>query len=282
LANDSGGLIERYTYDLAGRSFFFDSTSQPLNTSTFNNRFLFQGRDYSSELGLYDYRNRIYFPGWGRFLQPDPLGFGGGDANLFRFCGGDPVNRGDLYGLTSPDPTKKNEAIQPGYWGTPAGQAELASMPTTASIDVHTTELPSGNRDINSLDRSGAAPGERSTGGGGGREGTLYAQNARAPRGNTGRNNRSDPPVWRPGNPNVPTQPWEIEPYEPPHDVDQLDGDIAAQSLKDIFNLLFGWVGDIFQNLPPYTPSPQPMPSVPYAPQPSPSGPPTPSPGGGG
>src|SRR5205085_8013812 len=34
----------------------------------------------------------------GRFLQSDPLGFGGGDANLFRYCGGDPVNGSDPLG----------------------------------------------------------------------------------------------------------------------------------------------------------------------------------------
>jgi hypothetical protein len=49
----------------------------------------------------------------GRFLQGDPLGFGGGDANLFRYCGGDPVNRRDPTGLWL-QPTKQNEAIMPG------------------------------------------------------------------------------------------------------------------------------------------------------------------------
>jgi hypothetical protein len=34
----------------------------------------------------------------GRFLQPDPIGFAGGDANLFRYCGGDPVNFIDPFG----------------------------------------------------------------------------------------------------------------------------------------------------------------------------------------
>ena len=53
------------------------------------------GREYFPELGIYDYRNRFYHPILGRFLQSDPIGFAAGDANLFRYCGGDPVNYTD-------------------------------------------------------------------------------------------------------------------------------------------------------------------------------------------
>ena len=78
----------------------YDATGNVRTTGSFYaNRFLFQGRDYSSDLGLYDYRNRIYYPAWGRFLQPDPIGFAGDRTNLYRYCGGDPVNRSDPSGL---------------------------------------------------------------------------------------------------------------------------------------------------------------------------------------
>jgi len=60
---------------------------------------MFQGREYLSQLGIYDFRNRYYQPQLGRFLQGDPMGFGGGDVNLFRYCGGDPVNGSDPSGL---------------------------------------------------------------------------------------------------------------------------------------------------------------------------------------
>jgi RHS repeat-associated protein len=62
---------------------------------------MFQGREYIRELGIYDYRHRVYDPGLGRFLQRDPIGFDGGDANLFRYCGDDPVNWMDDSGLRS-------------------------------------------------------------------------------------------------------------------------------------------------------------------------------------
>ncbi|MGH7105061.1 MAG: RHS repeat-associated core domain-containing protein [Acetobacteraceae bacterium] len=47
--------------------------------------------------GLYDYRARIYSPTWGRFLQPDPLGYAGG-SNLYAYVGNDPLNRTDPSG----------------------------------------------------------------------------------------------------------------------------------------------------------------------------------------
>jgi uncharacterized protein RhaS with RHS repeats len=52
-----------------------------------------------SDLKLYDYRNRMYQPELGRFLQPDPKEFAAGDYNLYRYCHNDPVNRNDPFGL---------------------------------------------------------------------------------------------------------------------------------------------------------------------------------------
>lgn len=43
-------------------------------------------------------RNRYYSPTLSRFVSSDPIGFGGGDANLFRYVGGDPVNSSDPLG----------------------------------------------------------------------------------------------------------------------------------------------------------------------------------------
>jgi RHS repeat-associated protein len=51
------------------------------------------------ELGIYDYRHRMYNPDLGRFLQTDPTGFDAGDMNLFRYCDDDPVDRSDPTGL---------------------------------------------------------------------------------------------------------------------------------------------------------------------------------------
>ncbi len=47
---------------------------------------------------VYDYRNRLYQPELGRFLQPDPKEFAAGDYNLYRYCHNDPVNKSDPTG----------------------------------------------------------------------------------------------------------------------------------------------------------------------------------------
>ncbi len=47
--------------------------------------------------GLYYARARMYNPAWGRFLQPDPIGYAGG-ANLYAYTGNDPLNRTDPSG----------------------------------------------------------------------------------------------------------------------------------------------------------------------------------------
>jgi RHS repeat-associated protein len=99
LTDSNGSVTERYSYDVYGAPAFFDSTSQPLNSSTVGNRFLFTGREYLSVGGLYDYRNRIYSPSVGRFLQTDSLRFTAGDANLYRYVANSVTRVTDPHGL---------------------------------------------------------------------------------------------------------------------------------------------------------------------------------------
>jgi RHS repeat-associated protein len=67
--------------------------------SCFGYPFLFTGREWLSELKLYDYRNRLYQPELSRFMQPDPKQFEAGDYNLYRYCHNDPINNSDPFGL---------------------------------------------------------------------------------------------------------------------------------------------------------------------------------------
>jgi RHS repeat-associated protein len=60
---------------------------------------LFQGQLWTQETGLNDYRNRVELPTMGVFLQPDPIGFKGDAANIYRFCNNNAVNRSDPTGL---------------------------------------------------------------------------------------------------------------------------------------------------------------------------------------
>jgi RHS repeat-associated protein len=59
--------------------------------------FGYTGQRIDAESGIYYYRARMYHPGWGRFLQPDPIGLAGG-KNLYAYVGNDPLNVTDSNG----------------------------------------------------------------------------------------------------------------------------------------------------------------------------------------
>jgi RHS repeat-associated protein len=101
LLTDIGGNIrEQYDYDAFGMPYFYSAGGNTLAAAAqWGNRFLFTGREWLAELRIYDYRARQYQPELGRFLQPDPQEFAGGDYNLYRYCHNDPVNKSDPSGL---------------------------------------------------------------------------------------------------------------------------------------------------------------------------------------
>jgi RHS repeat-associated protein len=90
LTNASGNTVEVYEYDVYGRLGASDA-SHP-------NRFLFTGREYDKETGLYYYRARYYNPQIGRFLQTDPVGYKDG-MNCYQYCKNNSVNLVDPSGL---------------------------------------------------------------------------------------------------------------------------------------------------------------------------------------
>jgi RHS repeat-associated protein len=96
LLTDTGGNIrEQYDYDAFGMPYVYSAGGVTLTASQWGNRFLFTGREWLSDLRIYDYRARQYQPELGRFLQPDPKEFSAGDYNLYRYCHNDPVNHSD-------------------------------------------------------------------------------------------------------------------------------------------------------------------------------------------
>jgi RHS repeat-associated protein len=89
LSDVNSVIVERYSYDVFGQS---------SNTSDVNNPYLFTGRRYDDETGLYYYRARYYDYATGRFMQTDPVGYSAG-LNLYAYCGNNPGNFVDPLGL---------------------------------------------------------------------------------------------------------------------------------------------------------------------------------------
>jgi RHS repeat-associated protein len=99
LTDSTGTVQEGYSYDVFGAVTIRDGSGTVLTASASGNRFLYTGREYIAELGLYDYRNRVYSPNLGRFLQTDPIRFEAGDVNIYRYVGNGAPNATDASGL---------------------------------------------------------------------------------------------------------------------------------------------------------------------------------------
>jgi len=91
ITDSAQNVVARYSYDAFGMV----TASDPV----FGNAYAYTGREWDKELGLYYYRARYYDPMEGRFISKDPIGFAGGDLNLYRYVRNDPANWIDPSGL---------------------------------------------------------------------------------------------------------------------------------------------------------------------------------------
>ncbi len=88
---DSNGTVQtQYTYDPFG-----NTTASGTGSS---NASQFTGRE-NDGTGLYYYRARYYSSSLQRFISEDPIGFDGGDVNLYAYVANDPINSTDPSGL---------------------------------------------------------------------------------------------------------------------------------------------------------------------------------------
>ncbi len=96
MTDSSQTMVNKYTYDPFGKVTNQEETiiSQPF-------KFVGQFGVMTEPNGFYYMRARYYDPNVGRFISEDPIGFEGGDVNLYAYVGNNPVNLVDPNGLFS-------------------------------------------------------------------------------------------------------------------------------------------------------------------------------------
>ena len=95
LSDSSGDTVQTYEYSVYGQVAVED-INHP-------NPYMFAGRRFDIEIGLYYNRARYYNPFTGRFLQADPIGYEAG-MNLYQYCCNNPVGLRDPSGRDPCDP----------------------------------------------------------------------------------------------------------------------------------------------------------------------------------
>ncbi len=80
LANSSASVTSSNSYDSFGNS-----------TGNLVSRYQFTGREFDNFSGLQFSRARFYDPKLGRFISEDPIGFRGGDVNLYGYVRNQPA-----------------------------------------------------------------------------------------------------------------------------------------------------------------------------------------------
>ena len=112
----------------------FDNATNP----SFPTRYQFTGREFDSFSGLQFSRARFYDPRLGRFISEDPIGFAGGDVNLYGYVRNQPYIFRDPMGLYPGVDVVPN----PNIWGpaaarlAAAGGALLSAAGAAASSPV--------------------------------------------------------------------------------------------------------------------------------------------------
>jgi RHS repeat-associated protein len=145
LTDADGTVVESRTYDSFGNLL---STTPNSQLPTPNFRYGYTGRELDLESGLDYYRARYYDAAVGRFISVDPMGFGAGDTNLYRYVGNNSTNATDPSGMISWNDVQQgwNNLTQSAqkitkFWGDATADAG-----TSVSQGISQIRLPSLNQ----------------------------------------------------------------------------------------------------------------------------------------
>ncbi|MEQ8822032.1 MAG: RHS repeat-associated core domain-containing protein [Sumerlaeia bacterium] len=123
LVDAAGAIVERYDYVDYGRAIVMNPGGVETGTeSQFGNPYLFVGRRWDGELGMYWNRTRHLHPLLGRFTTRDPLGIWGDASawgNGYTYAGNNPWTYFDPFGLEKEEVDKSRGL----HWDEPFNDA---------------------------------------------------------------------------------------------------------------------------------------------------------------
>ena len=133
LSDSTGAIQTQYTYEPFGKT----AASGPSNGNTSQ----YTGRE-NDGTGLYYYRARYYSPALQRFISEDPIGFDGGDVNLFAYVANQPTMVTDPFGLQHPYEQITHNASKMGPLPLSGRSCEDSSNPDVKKIyDTYRTKV---------------------------------------------------------------------------------------------------------------------------------------------
>jgi RHS repeat-associated protein len=132
ITDESGSVVKEMTYDTYGNVI---GDSNP----NFQIPFGYAGGLKDNDTGLIRFGYRDYDPEMGRWTARDPIGFAGGDTNLYGYVGGNPIVYIDPLGLQNSLSEALNAWSQTfpspsGYWE--AVQARKEANQAAAKVDA--------------------------------------------------------------------------------------------------------------------------------------------------
>jgi len=123
ITDEAGNVVNEYAYDSYG--------NVEIAVEAVLQRFRYTARFFDADTGLYYYRARHYDAGTGRFNQEDPLHFGAGDLNVYRYVSNNPINWTDPTGMSKAE-TAALSSIS---------LAILYSIPPAALLATYTSDF---------------------------------------------------------------------------------------------------------------------------------------------
>jgi RHS repeat-associated protein len=114
-------------------------------TGNLSTRYGYTGREFDADLGLQYSRARWYDATLGRFISEDPIGFAGGDVNLYGYVHSNSVNKTDALGLLDPsiyqDPNMYNDPTDQPYNRFEETYNKAAPIENKCSCEIGNPEI---------------------------------------------------------------------------------------------------------------------------------------------